>query len=266
MDLCDPVGFQTVLLGVFSLEKKHFKFTLKNDGPPGSVSAVFSTFNAMDLDGDITLPGAFGEQNVRMAQWGHNWSAPAAGKGKTREDGDDAIFDGQFFVNTSHGNDLYETVKGLGDLQEWSYGFEPVKYALRDPKEGESPLRWDGKIRELVEMRVIEVSPVMLGAGVDTRTLEIRGLQDNALPLLGKVRSGELLSDDEIETLAKVFDVPVLEMNRVLALKSEAVAVVDPAVEDVVDPESEPLVNEPSKDLESAFMELQRFLAFGPED
>ena len=38
----------------------------------GEVSAVFSTFGVKDHDGDVTLPGAFGEQRVKLLRRRHH--------------------------------------------------------------------------------------------------------------------------------------------------------------------------------------------------
>lgn len=42
-----------------SLERKSIKLDLPPDRPEGSVVAVFSRFNVVDADGDVTLPTAF---------------------------------------------------------------------------------------------------------------------------------------------------------------------------------------------------------------
>lgn len=149
---------------------------IKAEGDQGIVSAAFATLNVVDLDGDLTEPGAFGSQDVRMAQWGHDWASLPIGRGRIREQGDQAIFDGSFFLDTDHGKNSFATVKGLGDLQEWSYGFDVLDwgYAERDGR----------TIRILKKMKVHEVSPVMLGAGVGTHTLDIKGLDPEGQPFV----------------------------------------------------------------------------------
>lgn len=146
------------------MEKKFATAALAlKDGTAGEFRAVFSTFNVIDKDGDVTLPGAFAKgQEVRIAQWGHNWGALPVGKGVIDFNETDAWVDGQFFLDTIAGLDSYKTVKNLGGLQEWSYGF-----AVKSRHEGQV----DGvDVRFLDALDVFEVSPVMLGAGIDTRT------------------------------------------------------------------------------------------------
>lgn len=137
----------------------------------GRVEALFATLNVKDHDGDVTLPGAFtdGEQ-VRISVYNHGSWGPGmmpVGKGVVRETSDGPVLDGQFFLNTTAGKDTFETVKQMGDLQEWSYGYD-VLDSERGTKDGE-------KVRMLKRMKVHEVSPVLLGAGIDTRTLAVKG-------------------------------------------------------------------------------------------
>lgn len=143
----------------------------------GFVAAVFATFNTIDLDGDVTLPGAFGGQDVRIAQWGHNWGDLPIGKGVIREQGNDAIVESSFFLDTDHGRNAFGTVKGLGNLQEWSYGFDVLKSSFGE---------FEGQpVRFLERLKVHEVSPVMLGAGIGTHTLEAKGFDPSqGLPFL----------------------------------------------------------------------------------
>ncbi len=140
----------------------------KADDAAGTFSATFATLNVIDKDGDVTLPGAFKDgQEVRIAQWGHNWSGLVVGKGVIHADDERAWVDGQFFLDTDHGVQTYRTVKNLGALQEWSYGF-----AVEEADFGTFQGR---EVRFLKRLDVFEVSPVMLGAGVGTRTDAIKG-------------------------------------------------------------------------------------------
>lgn len=157
------------------MERKTFRgrVSFKAD-KPGQFTAVIATLNVKDEQDDVTLPGAFttGEQ-VRIAHWGHGWGQLPTGRGRIREDDDEALVDGRFFLNTQTGKEHYETVKGLGELQEWSYGYDVLESELGQ-FEGED-------VRFLKKLRIIEVSPVMLGAGVGTRTTTIKGQGETQL-------------------------------------------------------------------------------------
>jgi hypothetical protein len=144
------------------------------DETEGKVQAVFATLNVIDHDGDVTLPGAFTNgQKVRISAYNHaSWGDhPPVGKGTIREEGDEAILDGEFFLSTTAGRETFEVVKGLEDLGEWSYGFDVL--------ESEPGRMGDEDVQFLRKLKVHEVSPVILGAGLGTRTLaaKARGLK-----------------------------------------------------------------------------------------
>src|SRR5260370_7054936 len=107
------------------------------------------------------------------------------GKGTLSSDKKGAYIDGAFFLNTTPGRDTYETVKALGDLQEWSYGYEVLQATFDQEALKEFP----GALRGLIKGAVHEVSPVLKGAGVDTVTQMIKaagGAGD--LPLADRAR------------------------------------------------------------------------------
>lgn len=148
----------------------------------GEVSAVFSTFNVIDKDGDVTEPGAFKDgQEVLISAYGHtSWSgALPVGKGTIRQTKDEAIFEGQFFLNTTAGRDTFEVVKELGAKGEWSYGYDVEEFSFGKHD--------DQDVRFLKSLDVHEVSPVLLGAGVNTRTLGTKSLHDQIAEATGVV-------------------------------------------------------------------------------
>lgn len=142
------------------------------DEAKGEVTAVFATLGVRDHDGDFTRDGAFMDgAPVRISAYGHtSWGGELpVGKGFIKVKGNKAILVGQFFMNTQHGKDTFETIKALSedDLQEWSYGFDIDEYAFGEV---------DGqRVRFLDKLTVHEVSPVLLGAGIGTRTLSAKG-------------------------------------------------------------------------------------------
>jgi hypothetical protein len=146
--------------------------TIKN-AAKGEVSAVFSTFNVVDLDGDVTVPGAFKEgQEVVISAYGHtSWQgALPVGKGIIRTTDSEAILEGNFFMDTTAGRDTFAVVKELGPRQQWSYGFDVL-----DSESGE----FGGKsVRFLKSMDTHEVSPTLVGAGINTRTLGVKSRKE----------------------------------------------------------------------------------------
>lgn len=155
-------------------------------GDRGEFSAVFSTFSVIDSDGDVTMPGAFTEgEEVLVSSYGHtSWQgALPVGKGKIRSTKSEAIVEGQFFMETTQGRDTFQVVKALGGKQQWSYGFdvvdsEPGKHAGRE-------------VKFLKKLKVHEVSPVLIGAGVNTRTLAVKALTEQGYDPADALRLAE---------------------------------------------------------------------------
>lgn len=140
----------------------------------GEVSAVFSTLNVIDSDRDVTLPGAFEDgaavviSSYQHTSWGG--SLPV-GKGVIRATKSEAVLDGRFFLDTVAGRDTFTVVKALAEsgLGEWSYGYDVL-----DAETGQ----FDGEdVQFLKRLKVHEVSPVLVGAGVNTRTLAAKSKQ-----------------------------------------------------------------------------------------
>jgi HK97 family phage prohead protease len=168
------------------MDTKSLRVEVK-DADKGLVAAVFSTFDVVDKDGDITVKGAFTDgAPVRISAYQHmSWSgALPVGKGVLRVSGNETQLDGQFFLQTTGGRDTFEVVKQMGDLQEWSYGYD-VEDSERGTHQGKN-------VRFLKKLTVHEVSPVLIGAGVDTRTLAAKSansFSDEAALVLASVNS-----------------------------------------------------------------------------
>lgn len=191
------------------------------DADKGEVEAVFSTLNVIDSDGDVTLPGAFQDgAKVRISAYGHkSWEGVApVGKATIRVSGEEAMFEGNFFLDTVAGRDTFTVVKELGadGLQEFSYGFDVVKSSFGE---------YDGsQVRFLEALKVHEVSPVLLGAGVGTRLLtaksglkfgeqveavlaDLEALATRATDVVAlRAEKGKAISDESREGLKRVRD------------------------------------------------------------
>lgn len=173
------------------MDSKYLKGVQIKDATKGTVSAVFSTFNVIDSDGDVTEPEAFTDgAEVAISAYGHtSWGgALPAGKGVIRSTKSEAILEGQFFMDTAHGADTFKVVKAMGGRQQWSYGFDILDAA---------PGQFDGKdVQFLRKLDVHEVSPVLVGAGVNTRTLAAKNRKGpGGAPLMVPAERLEELSD-----------------------------------------------------------------------
>lgn len=156
------------------MEHKSIKIQFK-EAAEGTFTAQIATLGVVDSDMDITIPGAFpqGKELLISAYQHGSWQgALPVGKATVKEVGDAVIAEGQFNLNSVSGREHYEAVKFTGDLQEWSYGFWPVDWEMREV---------DGKqVRILKSVNPVEISPVLKGAGVGTTTLAIK---NEGLPL-----------------------------------------------------------------------------------
>lgn len=161
------------------------------DSNLGLIQAVFSTFDVVDRDGDVTRKSAFRNgAPVRISAYNHaSWEgALPVGKGTIRVTDSEAILDGEFFMNTTAGRDTFEVVKQMGELQEFSYGFH-----ITDSEPGEV----DGKsVRVIKGVETAEVSPVLLGAGIGTRTLAVKGQKPTTDPG-SSPKDGSLMEDEK---------------------------------------------------------------------
>lgn len=144
---------------------KKFQFKATDLTEEGELEAVFSVFDIVDSDGDVVKSSAIHDGKAIPLVWAHDWSKPI-GKGTIVNDGKRAIFKGKFFTETAMGMEAYKTVKAMGDLQEYSWGFR-----ILDESKGEK----DGKVvNEINDTEEFEVSPVLIGANRETETIGIK--------------------------------------------------------------------------------------------
>ncbi|MFI7678557.1 HK97 family phage prohead protease [Actinophytocola sp. NPDC049390] len=171
------------------MDTKSLRVELKDaDEDKGEVTAVFSTLDVEDKHGDVTLKGAFedGAEVLISAYQHESWmgSLPV-GKGVIRETKTEAVFNGKFWLDTQTGADHFRAVKHAGDLMEWSYGYDVVKASFGEHE--------DRSVRFLEKLKVHEVSPVLIGAGVNTRTLATKSagmkFTDEGLAVVAAVES-----------------------------------------------------------------------------
>ena len=145
-----------------NLSYKNAPIELKEDGDTRYIEAVFSLFETIDSDNDVTKANALRSGytgNKVPLVWNHDWSK-VIGRGIIETDNQKAVFKG-YFLNTEAGKEAYETVKAMQDMQQFSYGFQVMKSEKGshiDSKGEEVP------VRVLQDVKVWEVSPVLVGA------------------------------------------------------------------------------------------------------
>lgn len=175
------------------LSFKNAPIELKEDGDTRYIEAVFSLFETIDSDNDVTKANALRSGytgNKVPLVWNHDWSK-VIGRGVIETDNQKAVFKG-YFLNTEAGKEAYETVKAMQDMQQFSYGFQVLKSSKGthiDSKGEEVP------VRVLEDVKVWEVSPVLVGAQQNSFVQALKsGLQtfDDV-----ETESEEVKQDDE---------------------------------------------------------------------
>ena len=176
------------------METKYFKVDKKRMKlEKGEGSSVIATLNVKDKDGDVTLPGAFGEQHVNVIA-AHNYSMPRLGKGVIKEQDDLAIAEFKFNLDKDAplAREWYSSLKfdleNGEPLQEWSYGYNVID-SLPGDFNGEP-------VRFLKSLDVIETSPVVKGSGVGTGTL---AMKETPAVFSGKQAAGARTFKEEME-------------------------------------------------------------------
>ena len=156
-------------------ERKTLTLELKatENAPEGAFTATFATLNVIDHHGDVTLPGAFEPgKRVLIGGYQHDMLGLPVGAGTIQVAGDRAYVEGAFFTDTGVGLETYRTVKNAADLMEWSYIFSVARQSdgMFEQAGVSVPVRF------LEKLDVWSVDPVLKGAGIGTRTDEIKAL------------------------------------------------------------------------------------------
>ena len=145
----------------------------------GLVTAVFSTFSQIDLDGEVVLPGALPPDGtlVVISSFGHkSWDgAIPVGWGRIRSTATEGIVDAQFVMSSPTAAETFEIVAELGlrGLGQWSYSLQQT-----EKKQG----KWEGRDAMIISKvgQLTEVSPVLVGASIGTRTLSAKQVEVDA--------------------------------------------------------------------------------------
>lgn len=190
---------------------------LKAIADEGTGVAVIATLGVKDHDGDVTMAGAFGKQTVKVVP-GHDWGHVPIGKATIEEIGDELVAQFSLFMEIQSAKEWQIAMKKDLDMppaiQEWSYGFTVTKQSFGDH---------DGdQVRFLEAMDVHEISPVLMGAGINTRTLALKGksitLVDHIAGALGEIQGA--IDRCKIVKGKRVEDGRDLSPERYLELKN----------------------------------------------
>lgn len=177
------------------------------DESKGEVEAIVATLETVDRDREVILRGAIPDgSKVKLSGYGHGamYGEMPVGKGTLHVEKDRAVFRGKFFLTTTRGQDAFQTLKELGPEQEWSFGFRVI-----DAENASEEWAKQGAWRVLKKLEPFEVSPVLIGAGVGTRTVAMKcdgcGEEregDTCAPCAAKVAEAKAAADREAQQKA----------------------------------------------------------------
>lgn len=149
----------------------------------GEIEVVFATLGVIDHDGDVLSKSSFDDgAAVVISAYGHGSHRGQLPLGRGRIDmSEDGVAKmvGRFFMDTTHGRDAFLTVKALSEDEGDGAGLQEWSFSLRDVKEHSGEL--DGVPANFIDsVFVKEVSPVLEGAGINTRTIMAKGVKASA--------------------------------------------------------------------------------------
>ncbi|MFE6848959.1 hypothetical protein [Streptomyces sp. NPDC057686] len=160
------------------MERKKFTPVIRGVDGAGKVSIIVATLNQIDHDDDVALPGFFGQQVTTVVP-SHGHTHVPLGNAIVRETATEVIADIKFNLRVNAAIDWYEAIRydfeNPPALQEYSYAwsFSPggYRYGELNGKRVRflQPLS-DGR----PGMDLMEISPVLRGAGVGVRTLAVK--------------------------------------------------------------------------------------------
>lgn len=168
------------------LEVKAFGVMEVKDAEKGIVEAIIATLGVVDKDEDIIRPDAIKDgSKVSMSAYGHDavFGDAPVGKGALHVDGNKLVFKGRVFLATSRGRETFETLKEMETDQQWSFGFRIIGAEVPSDEE-----RKRGARRILTKLDAFEVSPVIIGAGVGTRTVGVKAADEPPDPAIDAKR------------------------------------------------------------------------------
>lgn len=153
------------------MERKFSEAHVKQFTGEGRGAAVLARLGVRDKDGDVLVPGLLGgEQQAPLIQ-AHDWQVPPFGRAVVRERGDELVADFTLNLETARGREWASVLKfdlERGPLQQWSWAFTVP------PGGAETGMHGGASARLLKRIQLLEVSPVVVGASMGSRTLALK--------------------------------------------------------------------------------------------
>ena len=172
------------------MQRSAFTWDVKGIDETGYIEGLAAGYGNVDFGGDRILPGAFtksleGRNGVPMLLF-HDQQRPVGKWAEFSETEEGLLARGKISTKTRDGGEAYELAKD-GALAGLSIGYEPVVK------------RMAGKVRELVELMLHEVSLVSIGMNPRATISGIKEIEDSR----NRLAAGDRLSVREWERLLK---------------------------------------------------------------
>lgn len=186
------------------MQRSSFAWEIKGIDETGYIEGLAAGYGNVDFGGDRILEGAFtksleGRNGVPMLLF-HDQHRPVGKWSEFEESKDGLIAKGKISTKTRDGGEAYELVKD-GALAALSIGYDATKK------------RMSGKVRELVEVFLHEVSLVSIGMNPKALVSGVKEIEDSR----NRLAAGERLTEREWEGLLKdAFGLSNAEAERVV--------------------------------------------------
>lgn len=172
------------------MQRSSFSWDIKGIDETGYVEGLAAGYGNVDYGGDRILPGAFaksieGRAGVPMLLF-HDQQRPVGKWAEFAETAEGLVVKGKISTKTRDGGEAYELVKD-GALSGLSIGYDPLVK------------RMAGKVRELVELALHEVSLVSIGMNPKALVSGVKELEDSR----NRLAAGERLTEREWERMLK---------------------------------------------------------------
>jgi len=183
---------------------KNFGLQVKGIDETGYIEGLAAGYGNVDLGNDRILPGALtksieGRSGVPMLLY-HDTKRPIGKWTEFQETDEGLVTKGRIATKTRDGGEAYELVS-VGALEGLSIGYDPLVK------------RMAGKVRELVELALHEVSLVTIGMNPKALVSGVKEFEDSR----NRLAAGERLSEREWEGLLKeTFGLSNSEAERVV--------------------------------------------------
>lgn len=133
------------------MKHEQFQFELKTVGSDGTFTGLASTYNNVDLGGDMVMPGAFtktlsDKRGQLPLLWGHDSRAPI-GLANVSDTPQGLLVKGELVLEVPEAKSAYALLR-KGVIRGLSIGYDTIKSVM------------DGGVRKLTELKLWEISVV----------------------------------------------------------------------------------------------------------